>query len=231
MPKMLNGIEVPTKGRIVWVRGRGVEDAHEEVPAQVLDGGNLAPDLFVFAREGFGPKIGVIHESEPGLTDGQLRWRWPPREEQPAAVVTAPAEESPEALKAVIAKLRADIDGFIVEQDKLIAERAELRASLGNESNRARTLVEERDRLQGLLNEIERVFGNAAVYDEARGDTIEKARIAHKGGAEGARASNELIELRRKHALACNYLTEVRGQVEGLLANAADVLLTGKAGG
>ena len=176
MPKMLNGVEVPTKGRIVWVRNQE-EQGYREYPAIVIDAEDPTAliDVHFFSRSGDYPGFNTPHESEPGLSDGQLRWRWPPREEQPAkpprvapschlcphtahvgticaeAVdwheqcgcsvpgVAAPAvaatiatEEQAERreLRAVIAKLRADIDGFIVEQDKLIAERNELQSQL-----------------------------------------------------------------------------------------------------
>lgn len=237
----LNGIEIPTKGRIVWVRDRASQEPYYESPAIVLDGVDLAPDLFCFSRvvlppQGCqplpgavaytGPQLTVFHENEPSLRDGQLRWRWPPREEQPAAVATAPGEAQPsleervrqlEALideeptandkqkerlqrqlerktidarsyEADFKKLRDERDKALalVEETKkqLAANDAEHVERFAAETRRASALVEERDRLQGLLNEIARVFGNATVYDEARGDLVEKARIAHRAGAE-----------------------------------------------
>lgn len=170
MPKMLNGIEVPTRGRIVEVR-RGYHGNVETLVAIVVSPGDLSPDLFVLptrpADEGGAVALTVPHESAP-LIGFDTTWRWPPREEQPAKApriapschlcphtahvgmicaeavdwheqcgcsvpgVTAPAvaatiaaEEQAERreLRAVIAKLRADVDAFVVAQDKLIAER------------------------------------------------------------------------------------------------------------
>lgn len=72
----LGGIEVPTKGRIVWVR---VGKHGDEYPAIVIDGVDLAPDLFFMSKSNFGVALTVMHESSPGLIDGYPRWRWPPR--------------------------------------------------------------------------------------------------------------------------------------------------------
>lgn len=280
MSKMLNGIEVPTKGRIVWVR---VGKHGDEYPAIAIDGVDLAPDLFFMSKSNFGVALTVMHESSSGLIDGYPRWRWPPREEQPAAVVTAPTEAAPsleervrqlearideeptandkqkERLQrqlerktiearandetqakreAIIAKLQEERDSALLRLTNALYERdaartlvEETKQQFAAETHRATVQAEESNRLQGLLNEIERVFGNALIYNAAEGDLVEKARIAHKGGAEGARALGELAELRRKHTLACNYVSEVQTRVDGLLANVSHVLFTGRTGG
>lgn len=166
MPKMLNGIEVPTKGRIVWVRSSAFGP---EYPAIVIDGVDLAPCLFVFVKaEGKSDSaLSVAHESL-NPSPGTWRCRWPPREEQPDAVATAPAEETPEAFKAVIVTLRADIDDFIVEQEKLTAERDSLKNQLAaNNADHAERIIAETRRAEALVTEHAKLQARLVVRAEA----------------------------------------------------------------
>lgn len=157
----LNGIEIPTPCRMVLVRcGKLVSMGSAERPAIVLAERNLTPRLYVLPYDTFtssfiGAQSNVLHESLLSNDDETTWcWRWPPREEQPAAVVTAPVvpqldwKAKFEALAEEHEKARA-----IIEETKkqLAANDAHHVEQFAAETRRATALSEEVVRLRAAL--------------------------------------------------------------------------------
>lgn len=72
-------------------------------------------------------------------------------------------------------------------------------------ADRARIADLERDLASALAQivEVERVFGNASVFDAAHGNIVEKARIAYRGDVESQRLAVRLAEVERENAECC----------------------------
>lgn len=104
-------------------------------------------------------------------------------------------------------------------------ELADMKRSYQTLYDEGQRIAKDRRDLRAKLAAINDVFGNALVFDAAKGDIVEKARIAYRGGCESEKLRAKLAISNADLAMKEHAKDELRKERDKAIAEASDLSL------